>query len=329
MSTSSDVALGPLRFQAQQRGDLENNASVSNAEWNAYITNSRKRLYNMLVAAYGNDYFVSNYYQFTLGNSQLVPLPNGGPGFVDETGAIAPKMYKLLDVDLQYSASPSGWITLRRFEEIERNKYANNTNVALNWNGYTNLRYRLSGNNIEFVPFPVSSQQARIKYIPAPTNLQYLSVGYTTGASSVIGSISDTTGITVGMNAYGFTQGVIPNSNVFVNSVSTTTVTLSTNALATVPQVTLAFWNDAQTVDGIAGWEEFIILDAAIKAQIKQEGPSAELMSERQILIAEIESMAEARDAGQAFHVSVVLGANGYSYDGSDFGGGYGMGGDW
>lgn len=325
MSTSSDISLGALRIQAQQRADLENNASVSNPEWNGYLTNSRKRLYNMLVGAYGNDYFTSEFYQFTLGNAQFYTLPDGGPSFVDVNGAIAPKFWKLLDVDLQYQASPSGWVTLKRFNDIDRNKYAY-LNVAINWFGYTNLRYRISGNSLWFTPVPMSGQNCRIKYIPAPPALQYWVSGYTVSGSNVVGSISDTTGIVSGMNAFSFLQNVVPQSGVTVTSVSTTTMTLSTNCQASLSGNTFGVWNDSTVVDGIAGWEEFIIIDSAIKAQIKQEGPTQELMAERQMMINEIESMAEARDAGQAFHVSDALGANGYSFDGS---GGDGWGDNW
>lgn len=324
MSTSSDVSLGFLRIQSQMRADLENNASVSNAEWNAMISNSYKRLYAMLVAAYGNDYFVSNYYQFPLTNAQTYALPDGTPTFLDATGITAPKFFKLLEVDLQYSSSPSGYVTLRRFEEIERNKYAY-PNTAVNWYGYSNLRYRIQGNFLSFVPIPQAGQTVRIKYIPAPTSLQFNLPGYSVAASAVIGSMSDTTGVTAGMNIFSYQTNVLP-SNLTVTGVSTTTMTLSGNSLSSNSANIFAMWNDAATLDGLAGWEEYIIIDAAIKAQIKQEGPSQELMAERQAMRTEIEAMAEARDVGQAFHVSDVLGANSYGMDGDGWGSG---GGGW
>lgn len=321
MSTSSDVSLGWLRIQANQRADLEDNPSVSDPEWNGYITNSHKRLYNMLVGAYGNDYFISAYYNFTLNNSQFYQLPDGSPSFVDANGGIAQKLFKLIDVDLQYSASPSGWVTLKRFEEIERNKYAW-SNVAVTWLGYTNLRYRLSGNQLMFVPVPMTGQGARIRYIPAPNSLQYTLPGFSVAGSSVIGSMSDTTGVVSGMNAYSYNQSVVP-AGTTVLSVTSTTMTLSSNARTSTSANIFSMWTDAVMVDGIAGWEEYIILDAAIKAQIKQEGPSQELMAERQSMINEIEALAEGRDAGQAHHVSDALGASSYGD------GGHGFGDDW
>ena len=322
MSTSSDVSLGALRLQARQRADLENNNAVTDAEFNSYISNSYKRLYNMLIAAYGNDYYVANTYQFSLTNSQNYSLPDGTPAFIDSTGATAAKFYKLLGVDLQYSASPSGWVTMKRFELIERNRYAY-PNTAINFNGYTNLRYRLSGSTLMFMPVPMAGQTVRIFYAPAPTNLQFMLPAYSVGTSNVLGSMSDTTGLTIGMNV--FLSNVVP-SGVTISATSTTTVTMSSNALSSQNANIFSFWNDAATLDGISGWEEFIIIDAAIKAQIKQEGPTAELIGQRQDMVDEIQSMAEGRDIGQAHHVSDVLGASSYS----DGFGGWGIdGGGW
>ncbi len=325
MSTSSDVSLGSMRIQAQQRADLENNASVSTPEWNQYLSQSRKRLYNLLVGAYGNDYYFAVNYPFTLGNTQFIPLPDGTPSFTDANGGIAKKFYKLLGVDLQYSSSPSGYITLRRIEFIERNKYAY-PNSAVNWNGYSNLRYRLEGDNLFIVPLPMAGQSGRIWYIPAPQNLQYMLPGYSVASSNVIGSMSDTTGITVGMNCFSFTPGILANNTV-VTGVSTTTMTLSNSAQSTQNANIFAMWIDSTSVDAIAGWEEFVIVDSAIKAQIKQEGPTAELIQQRQDMLLEIEALAEGRDAGQASHVSDALACNSSGDGGWGFGGN--DGGNW
>lgn len=323
MSTSSDVSLGSLRIQAQQRADLENNNAVSTPEWNQYLSQSRKRLYNLLVGAYGNDYYFAINYPFTItGSSQFISLPDGTPSFTDANGGIAKKFYKLLGVDLQYSSSPTGYITLKRIEFIERNKYAY-PNTAVNWNGYSNLKYRLEGDNLFLVPLPMAGQSGRIWYIPAPTNLQFVLPGWSTVGTSVIGSMSDTTGITIGMNCFSFVPGVLPN-NTIVTGVSTTTMTLSNNALAGVNANIFAMWIDSTSVDAIAGWEEFVIIDSAIKAQIKQEGPTQELITQRNDMQAEIEALAEGRDSGQAQHTSDAMSINGWDGFGE---GGFGSGG--
>ncbi len=317
---ASTVSLGALRPQAIDRADMESNPAISTPIWNQYISQSYKRLYNKLVGAYGNDYYVAPLFQFNLNSSQYYPLPNGQLISLNATTP-APALYKLLGVDLQYSASPTGWVTLKRFEEIERNKYAY-PNTAVNLLGYTNLKYRVSGDNLEFIPIPMSSQLAQIKYIPKPNSLQFILTCATVLGSPIV-QLTDVTDLSTGMNAATlFVNGSPIADGTTILSIDTVLnqVTLSSNALATMPVVSIAYWTDAVTFDGIAGWEEYVVVDAAIKAGIKQENDVSELRVEKLEMNAEIESMAEGRDAGQAHHVSDVLGANGY---GGDTGGGY------
>lgn len=322
MSTSSDVSLGWLRLQAQQRSDLQNNGAITTAEWNGYLSNSYKRLYNLLIAAYGNDYYVAETYQFTTTSSQFYPMPDGTPAFQNTVGSTAAKFYKLMGLDLQYSASPSGWISVRRFEFIERNKYAL-PNVAVNWNGYSNIRYRPKGNGLFIVPVPTTGQAMQAWYAPAPTNLQFTLASGTTISTPTV-TMPDTTGLTAGMNA--FSQGVLfPDTTIL--SVASTSVTLSTNALQTKTSAIISFWDDSTALDGIAGWDEFVIIDSAIKAQLKQENDITGLVLQRNDIVAEIESLAEGRDIGQAQHVSDALSMNGgYGYGNGGFGDGDGLG---
>lgn len=325
MSTSSNVPLGSIRLQSQQRADLENNPAVSTQEWNSYISNSYKRLYNMLISAYGNDYFISAYYSFSLTGAQFYSLPDGTPSFLDANGNQALKFWKLLRVDLQYSASPSGYVTLRRFEDIERNKFGF-PNTAINWNGYSNLRYRITGNNLEFMPLPSGGQNARIMYVPAPANLQYmLSCSMSAVANQTTLGLVDTTGLQQGFNVAG--TGI--PTNTVISSVGSTSVVVSNSVTATLTSSILSFWSDQTTLDGIAGWDEFVIIDAAIKAQVKQENDITALAAQRGDLVDEIQALSEGRDAGQAFHVSDVLGANSGGWDGGLGSGGWGMDGGW
>lgn len=56
--------------------------------------------------------------------------------------------------------------------------------------------------------------------------------------------------------------------------------------------------NDTDTVDGVSGWQEYIILDAAIQALRKAELDTSVLLAQKQALIQRIEAAAEGRDAG-------------------------------
>jgi hypothetical protein len=105
-------------------------------------------------------------------------------------------------------------------------------------------------------------------------------------------------------------DGIQPNTTVTAVDTNLNTVTLSLAALATQPIAMLYFWRDDTTIDGIAGWEEFVIVDAAIKAKIKQEEDVSDLRVQREEMVQRIQSMAEGRDAGQAHHVSDVMSVN-------------------
>lgn len=327
MSTSSKVSLGALRLAAQEASDFENNPAIPTETWNQFISQSYKRLYDLLTAAYGNDYYFANTYQFQTTSAQSYALPDGTPSFTDTTGAVAQKFYKLCGVDLQYSGSPNGFATLKRFEFIERNKYAV-PNTLTTWAGYTNLRYHVQGDNLYLVPVPQTGQTVQIWYAPAPTSLQLRLPGYFVSGSSVIGSISDTTGILAGMNiSANYTTGIIP-SGASVQSVSTTTVTMSQNAQSTQNQTIFSAWNDSTSIEGISGWEQFVIVDAARKAMSKTEFDASDMKEERNAMLLDIQAMAEGRDIGQAFHVSDALGANAWGDDESGTGWG-GGGGSW
>lgn len=271
MSLSSLAYLGALRQLSQMRADLQNSQHITTQEWNSMITLSAKELIDILVGAYGNDYSVQVPYQFTVNGTQLYGLPSD--------------FYKLLGVDLQYGASPTGWVTLKKFEFIERNKYS--------W----------------LNPLPISASVVQLWYVPNPESLQFIPMCSTTSSSGTIG-VSDVTDLLVGMSVAG--SGIPSGATIGSINTSNNTITLANSITATLtqPYVALFMWRDDASIDGIAGWEEFIIIDAAIKALIKQERPIDALVLQKNAMKARIEAMAEGRDAGQAHHVSDVISIN-------------------
>jgi len=323
MSNSSDVSLGALRLQARFRSDMQNNFAVSDAEFNSYISNSRKELFDLLVGAYGNNYYWATFYQFQTTNDQYYPFPDGTSNYQNANGSTAEKYYKMLGLDLQYSGSPSGWISIQRIELIERNKYAY-PNTATSFLGYTNLKYTPIKDGIWITPLPTTGQVMRLWYIPTPPALQFILNSGLTLESNIV-QLTDVTGLAVGMNVYG--TGVTNGTTILSIDSNTNQLTISSTALGTYPTATLSYWSDATTVDGIAGWEEFIIIDAAIKSKIKQEEDFSGLYQQKMDMKARIESMAEGRDIGQAMHVSDALGINAYGANGFGGGGFDGLGG--
>jgi hypothetical protein len=308
---------------------MENNPAISTPEWNGYLSNSYKELYDMLVAAYGNDYYMAMPYQFSLTGAQFYNLPDGSPTYLDTNGNTLPAFYKALGVDLQYSGSPTGWVSLRRFEFIERNKYAY-PNTTININGYTNLRYRFAGNQLFLIPIPATSQACRVWYVPEPSPIQLALTGALTVNSTTI-TVNDASNITAGMSVYA-SMGITSGTTVISRNLTNNTVVLSSVATATVPITTILFWNDSTTIDGIAGWEEYVIMDAVLKGMASEKVPisDASLISGMLVKMKNrIESMAEGRDIGQAQHTSDAMSLNGFGDCSDDmFGfGGNGWGG--
>lgn len=214
------TTLGLVRQAAQERSDLVSNDFVSKGEWNSYINKSYTELYDILVQTYSDEYFVANPYYFNTDgrNPALYALPSD--------------MYKLMGVDLALSPNGStnsnGWLTLQKFGFISRNRYIYG-NTPVSYLGILNLRYRLVGSQIEFVPNPQANQGVRLWYIPRPRTL-------------------------------------------------------------------LA---DSDTLDGVSGWEEYVIVDSAIKAMQKEESDVSILMAQKQALMVRITAAASNRDEGQ------------------------------
>ena len=59
--------------------------------------------------------------------------------------------------------------------------------------------------------------------------------------------------------------------------------------------------NDSDSVDGVNGWEDYIVVDACIKALAKEESDVSVFMAQKQELMRRIEGEAENRDAGMPF----------------------------
>lgn len=254
---TSQASLGQLRLMAQQRADRVNSNFVTLPEWNSYINQSRFELYDLLVTLY-EDYYVSQPITFqTDGTTQQYALPDGVRTFKDANGnpIVAKAFYKLMGVDCGLTMSGDAWVSIGKFDFIQRNRfiYPNLTSTFL---GVFNMSYRLVGNTLMFIPTPSASQFIRLWYIPKLDQLL----------------------------------------------------------------------KDTDIDDSISGWDEYIIVDAAIKALQKEESDVSALMLQKAALIKRIEDSAMNRDVGQPDTISATRswgqrnGSHGSGFDGS-FGG--------
>jgi len=74
-----------------------------------------------------------------------------------------------------------------------------------------------------------------------------------------------------------------------------------------IPTLT-ALVNDADIFNGVNGWEEYIIIDACIKALAKEESDVSVFVARKQAMIARLEAEAENRDAGNPACVVDTIG---------------------
>ncbi len=246
---STVMNLADLRAAVRQRADMEKSQFVSDPELNSYINQSYFELYDLLVTLY-EDYYVASPIVFaTDGVTTQYPLPDG------VLYNAAPALYKLMGVDLGLNQASNAWVTLRKFDFIERNRYVY-PQLTSTYLGVFNLRYRIIGNTLMFIPTPSAGQYVRMWYVPRLSTLV----------------------------------------------------------------------NDSDTADGISGWTEYVICDAAIKCLQKEESDISIVAAQKMGLIKRIEDSAMNRDVGQPDTISDSRsfserwGGNGPNGDGS-FGG--------
>lgn len=154
-----EMALAQIRLAAQQRADRVNSNFVGKAEWDSYINQAMFELYDILITCY-EDYAVAPPVNFvTVASQDTYPLPDG----TNYSGA-AP-FYKLLGVDLAINNANNARVDVKKFNWIDRNNYIY-PNTASTIYGVFNLRYRVFGKNIKFIPTPSSGQPLALWYVP-------------------------------------------------------------------------------------------------------------------------------------------------------------------
>lgn len=168
----SEMSLFELRLRAQQTADRVESQFVVTSEWNAFLRIAMYELYDLLVDSYEDLFASSQVFIQTNGTTQNYPLPDGvtnylGGNYNGVSGVPALAFYKSAGLDLNVNTSTvsPAWVTLRKFNFIDRNKYVypNSTSTIY---GVYNQAYRYMGNFINFIPTPAGNQIIRIWYTP-------------------------------------------------------------------------------------------------------------------------------------------------------------------
>lgn len=173
----SEMSLGELRLRSQQTADRVNSNFVTTSEWNAFLRLAMYELYDLLITTYEDLFASEKVFINTNGTTQLYAVPNGYDNYLGGistgiSGAPAKAFYKLAGMDLGVNTSNNAWVTLLKFDFIERNRYVypNSTSTIY---GVYNMRYRLMGNFVDIIPTPAGNQQIRMWYSPKlPSLLQ-------------------------------------------------------------------------------------------------------------------------------------------------------------
>lgn len=170
---TGEKSLAQLRLESQQRADRVNSQFVGTAEWTTFINKAMFELYDLLTTVY-EDYFLADPIQFTSdGTTFIYDLPDGSNEFTNAItqATFTPKpFYKLMGVDLALQNSPNGYVTVNKFNFIDRNRFVY-PNTASTIYGVFNLQYRVMGDKIQFIPTPSANQGLRLWYIPRLTEL--------------------------------------------------------------------------------------------------------------------------------------------------------------
>src|ERR1700738_1086535 len=139
MALPGQTSLGTIRATVRQRTDKVNSQFVTDAELNGWINTSTQELYDLLIGAYGEEYFFTvPYFITTDGSNDKYNLPDGSATYTLPlaTGGAAPVSV--------IAASPNGLVqsgntvtvTTNAAHQLQVNQFVNLANAGVStYNG--------------------------------------------------------------------------------------------------------------------------------------------------------------------------------------------------
>lgn len=210
--------LTQLIAEVRQRADSETDDTfVTDAEVTRLINESIKELYDLLITHRGPEWYAVSSTASTTPGIDSYSLPS--------------TMYKLYGVDVANSGGDP--VDVKQFMFAERNRFPRSGG----WSNLYDVRYRLVGSKIQFIPVPASTHTYTLWYAPLFTDLS----------------------------------------------------------------------SGSDTFDGINGWEEYAVVDAAAKVMEKEDNDSSALMARKAHMLNRILSLSTSRDeAGPQRRIDVT-----------------------
>ena len=280
------VSLSDLRLLARQRADMENSQFISDDEWRRMINRSYAELYDLVVtSANSEDYFLK---------SDTISLVSGTDSY-----DLPADFYKMRGVDINSGGTST---PLRRYNFSQRN-------VGSLYAIASDMRYHVQGSKIFFNPTPSTTDTVTLWYIPSPKKfLEYTVTAITRGTSTMWTTGAHNFVVDDLLDGVNFLVAANYNVNQKVTAVGTNTVTTDLNSAGLADPT---FFGEIESrYDFYSGWDEYVIVSAAISALIKEEADVSALFAIKQQLSDRIIAVSEMRDLGEPTTVTDVSSYN-------------------
>lgn len=153
---ATTMTLAQFRTAVRQRADIENatgvytDSFITDDELNSYINQSIYELYDILIQAFGNDYFVADPYSVTTDGS-------------NDTFVLPSDFYKLIGVACQIQGNQN-FLPLKQGSVSDLLALSGIADQSLA--GLNTMIYRLRANKIWLAPRPNNGQVIRLLYVP-------------------------------------------------------------------------------------------------------------------------------------------------------------------
>jgi hypothetical protein len=285
------VTLSELESKARRKADMENTNFVTQAELQDYINESLTELYDLLVSAYGEQYFTVFEDLPLAANTSALDLPAD--------------FYKNEGVSLKVTGTE--FITIYKYNFRNRNRDRLGGSVGFLRSGYS-FRYRIVGQEIQFVPNPsLGAATIRLHYTPVAPLLRTVTWA-TAGVDTATDKITITNhNLADGLPCRLATTDTLPgglaiNTVYYVSVVDANTIQLATSKGGTAIDLTTVGIGTATlsgAFDFINGWEEYVTIDAAMKMLDKEESSATHLERRKVSMAARLITMAADRDTAE------------------------------
>lgn len=146
------ITLLSLINSAKDRANMEKSTLITSDQWKEYVNKSKDALYDLLISAYSDEYYVK---------TELFNLSSGVPAY-----SLPLDFYKLITCSLK---SGDQYLKLDKFsyQSRNRNDYFPYRTSMFN----VRYSYRISGEEIIIEPTPSSSDEIELVYIPVAVDL--------------------------------------------------------------------------------------------------------------------------------------------------------------